>query len=170
MLENDGRVVSNFIVQALRNEPLTIYGTGSQTRSFCFIEDLLGGLELLMAADDNMIEPCNLGNPREVTVIEIAKLITELAGSSSPLAFRPLPQDDPKRRRPVIDKAAKLLGWQPRVSLEAGLRATIGYFALKIFAPDSSSTPAARAAAPTRKVFASANKHDPLIALASSRP
>ncbi len=135
MLENDGRVVSNFIVQALRNEPITIYGDGSQTRSFCYIDDLLEGLELLMESQDGVTGPCNLGNPHEVTIGEIARLVLAQTGSTSSLDFRPLPQDDPKRRRPVIDRAFALLGWRPRVPLERGLRATIGYFSLKVSAP-----------------------------------
>jgi UDP-glucuronate decarboxylase len=135
MLENDGRVVSNFIVQALRNEPITIYGDGSQTRSFCFVDDLLNGLELLMESPDEVTGPCNLGNPHEVTIRDVAARIIEQTGSRSALDLRPLPQDDPKRRRPVISRALKLLGWQPRILLEQGLKATIGYFSLKMTAP-----------------------------------
>jgi UDP-glucuronate decarboxylase len=132
MLENDGRVVSNFIVQALRNEPITIYGDGSQTRSFCFVDDLLEGLEMMMESEMPVIGPCNLGNPHEVTVKDVAERILAHIGSRSPLDRRPLPQDDPKRRRPVIGRAMQLLGWQPRVPLDAGLKATIGYFSMKI--------------------------------------
>jgi UDP-glucuronate decarboxylase len=132
MLENDGRVVSNFIVQALRDEPITVYGDGSQTRSFCFVDDLLDGLELLMESSDAVTGPCNLGNPHEVTIRDIARRVVELTGSRSPLDRRPLPQDDPKRRKPVISRAMKLLGWQPRVPLDMGLKATIGYFSLKL--------------------------------------
>jgi UDP-glucuronate decarboxylase len=135
MLENDGRVVSNFIVQALRNEPITIYGDGSQTRSFCFVDDLLDGLELLMESPDEVTGPCNLGNPHEVTIRDVAARIIEQTGSHSALDRRPLPQDDPKRRRPVISRALKLLGWQPRMPFECGLKATIGYFSLKMTAP-----------------------------------
>src|SRR5829696_5732014 len=105
MRPNDGRVVSNFIVQALRNEPLTIYGDGSQTRSFCYIEDLLNGLELLMEAPAEVIGPCNLGNPHEISVADIARAILKNTKSHSKVVHRPLPQDDPKRRRPVIDQA-----------------------------------------------------------------
>jgi UDP-glucuronate decarboxylase len=135
MLENDGRVVSNFIVQALRDEPITIYGDGSQTRSFCFVDDLLSGLELFMESPDDVIGPCNLGNPHEVTIRQVAERIIEQVGSRSVLDNRPLPQDDPKRRRPVIDRAMKLLGWQPHVPLEQGLKATIGYFSLRMAGP-----------------------------------
>jgi UDP-glucuronate decarboxylase len=130
MLENDGRVVSNFIVQALRNEPLTLYGDGSQTRSFCYVDDLLEGLELLMESPQDVFGPCNLGNPHEVPVREIARLVLDQTGSRSPIEFRPLPQDDPKRRQPVIGRAQHLLGWFPRIDLRRGLRATIDYFSL----------------------------------------
>jgi len=133
MQENDGRVVSNFIVQALREEPLTLYGDGSQTRSFCYIDDLLGGLQLLMESADEVTGPCNLGNPHEVTVRDIAELVLQQTGSGSRIEQRPLPQDDPKRRQPVIARAIELLGWRPSVTLEKGLRATIDYFSLKIF-------------------------------------
>jgi len=135
MLENDGRVVSNFIVQALRGEPLTVYGDGNQTRSFCFIDDLLDGLEMLMESPDAVTGPCNLGNPHEVTVREIAQRVLALTGSRSRIETKPLPQDDPKRRRPVIARAQSLLGWQPRVPLETGLKATIGYFSLRLSEP-----------------------------------
>jgi len=144
MLENDGRVVSNFIVQALKDEPITLYGDGSQTRSFCYIDDLLSGLQLLMESPDSVTGPCNLGNPHEVTVRDIARLVLQQTGSRSPIELRPLPEDDPKRRQPVITRALNLLGWQPRVSLEQGLRATIDYFSLKIFTPpEVRSSPAA---------------------------
>jgi UDP-glucuronate decarboxylase len=137
MLENDGRVVSNFIVQALRGEPITIYGDGSQTRSFCYVDDLLNGLELLMQSPGDVCEPCNLGNPHEVMVRDIAELILKQTGSRSPLQYRPLPQDDPKRRQPVIARANQLLGWAPTVALEHGLSATIGYFALRVFSREN---------------------------------
>jgi|tagenome__1003787_1003787.scaffolds.fasta_scaffold20933568_3 UDP-glucuronate decarboxylase len=132
MLENDGRVVSNFIVQALRGAPITIYGTGRQTRSFCFVDDLVRGLELLMESPPDVTGPCNLGNPQELTIEEIAKKVIARSHSPSQLAHRPLPQDDPQRRRPVIAKAATSLGWKPKISLEQGLDATIAYFALSI--------------------------------------
>jgi UDP-glucuronate decarboxylase len=135
MLENDGRVVSNFIVQALKGQPVTLYGDGSQTRSFCYIDDLLNGLELLMESPMSVTGPCNLGNPQEVPVREIARLVLGHTGSRSKIECRALPQDDPKRRRPVIDRAHRLLGWEPRISLEDGLRNTIDYFSLKLFTP-----------------------------------
>jgi UDP-glucuronate decarboxylase len=135
MLENDGRVVSNFIVQALRNEPITIYGDGSQTRSFCFIDDLLDGLELLMESPGGVIGPCNIGNPDEVSIREVARRVILQTGSRSLLDQRPLPADDPKRRKPVVARALKLLGWTPTVSFEKGLDATIGYFSLRMAAP-----------------------------------
>ncbi|MFL6796481.1 MAG: UDP-glucuronic acid decarboxylase family protein [Xanthobacteraceae bacterium] len=137
MLENDGRIISNFIVQALKGEPITVYGDGSQTRSFCFIEDLLEGLQLLMESDDEVTGPVNLGNPDERPVNEIARLIVEQTGSSSPIQHYPLPADDPKRRRPVIACARSVLGWEPRIALDKGLRATIDYFSLKVFTPQA---------------------------------
>jgi UDP-glucuronate decarboxylase len=133
MLENDGRVVSNFIVQALKDEPITLYGDGSQTRSFCYIDDLLNGLELMMESADQVTGPCNLGNPHEVPISEIARLVLARTGSRSRIEHRPLPQDDPQRRKPVIARALDLLGWRPRVPLDDGLRATIDYFSLKLF-------------------------------------
>jgi UDP-glucuronate decarboxylase len=143
MLENDGRVISNFIVQALREEPITIYGDGSQTRSFCYVDDLLNGLELLMESREDTVGPCNLGNPNERSIGEIARLILKETGSRSTIEHRPLPQDDPKRRQPVIARALELLGWKPRVALDKGLRATIDYFSLKIFMPDYATCTAA---------------------------
>lgn len=132
MLENDGRVVSNFIVQALRGEPITIYGGGTQTRSFCFVDDLVRGLQLLMESPASVTGPCNLGNPHEVTIEAIAREVLTYTESASPLRFVALPKDDPKRRKPVIDTAARLLGWRPRVALKDGLQATIAYFALRV--------------------------------------
>ena len=126
MLENDGRVVSNFVVQALRGEDITIYGDGSQTRSFCFVSDLVEGLIRMMEQD--YIGPVNLGNPHEMTIAEIAELIGRLTGSSSKLVFRPLPKDDPVKRKPDITLAREKLGWQPKVALEDGLKKTIAYF------------------------------------------
>jgi UDP-glucuronate decarboxylase len=123
----DGRVVSNFIVQALSGEPLTVYGDGSQTRSFCYVTDLLEGFLRLMASPHGP-EPVNLGNPRETTMLELATLVRTLTRSPSPIVKAPLPQDDPARRRPDISRARELLGWEPRVTLEEGLRETIGYF------------------------------------------
>jgi UDP-glucuronate decarboxylase len=141
MLENDGRVISNFIVQALRGEPITVYGDGSQTRSFCYIDDLVDGLERLMEAPDAVTGPCNLGNPYEQTVRDIARLVLEQTGSRSPIEHRPLPADDPKRRQPTVDRARKLLDWQPRIALERGLRKTIDYFSLKIFSGEDAPQP-----------------------------
>jgi len=123
----DGRVVSNFIVQALRNEPITIYGDGKQTRSFCFVSDLVEGFLKLMASEHG-VDPVNLGNPHECTMIELAEAVVSLTGSQSQIEHRPLPQDDPTRRRPDITRAQTLLGWTPSVSLEQGLEATIAYF------------------------------------------
>jgi UDP-glucuronate decarboxylase len=142
MLEDDGRVVSNFIVQALRDEPITLYGDGSQTRSFCYVDDLLTGLELLMESPSDVIGPCNLGNPREVPIKEIARMVLDRTRSRSTIEHRPLPQDDPKRRQPVIDRARSLLGWRPRIELEDGLRDTIDYFSLKIVSPCDTRAPA----------------------------
>ena len=128
MHPNGGRVVSNFIVQALRGEPITIFGDGQQTRSFCYVDDLISGFVKLMAAPDTVIGPINLDNPSEFTMLELAKLVVDLTGSKSKLDFRPLPQDDPGQRHPDISKAKELLGWQPSVPLRDGLRNTIAYF------------------------------------------
>jgi len=127
MDEMDGRVVSNFIVQALRNEAITLYGDGSQTRSFCFVDDLVEGLIRFMNADCGA-EPLNLGNPRETTIAHIATMIREMTGSSSPIVYKPLPEDDPTRRCPDIRRARELLDWSPKVALEQGLERTISYF------------------------------------------
>jgi UDP-glucuronate decarboxylase len=132
MLEDDGRVVSNFIVQALRGDPITIYGDGTQTRSLCFVDDLTRGLEMLMESPPSVIGPCNLGNPQELTIEAIAREILACTGSNSPLRFAPLPKDDPKRRKPAIETAMRELGWRPRVGLRQGLEATIAYFALRL--------------------------------------
>jgi dTDP-glucose 4,6-dehydratase len=126
MQHDDGRIVPNFIVQALRNEPLTVYGDGSQTRSFCYVEDLVEGLILLRESKEHM--PVNLGNPHEMTVLEFARLIRELTGSRSEIVFLPLPEDDPKQRRPDVARARAVLGWAPRTPLEEGLRRTIEAF------------------------------------------
>ena len=125
---NDGRVVSNFIVQALRNENITIYGDGSQTRSFCFISDLIEGMIRMMDTGIGFTGPVNLGNPCEITMLELAELIIKLTGSSSKLLFQILPEDDPKKRRPDISKAKQKLDWEPIVDLESGLALTIEYF------------------------------------------
>ena len=128
MHPNDGRVVSNFIMQALRGEPITVYGDGTQTRSFCYVSDLVDGLVRLMHSPREVSGPINLGNPKEFTMRELASTVTDLCGSKSPLEFRPLPADDPRQRRPDITKARELLGWQPTIPLAEGLRPTIEYF------------------------------------------
>ena len=125
---NDGRVVSNFVVQALKNEKITIYGNGGQTRSFCYIEDMVRGLYKLMNSKEEITGPINLGNPVEFTVLELAELIRNKTQSNSPIVFRDLPQDDPKQRRPDISKASVELGWSPITPLEQGLTKTIEYF------------------------------------------
>ena len=128
MQVNDGRVVSNFIVQALNNKPITIYGDGSQTRSFCYVDDLIDGLIKLMNSANEVTGPVNLGNPNEFTMIELANKVIELTFSRSEIIFEPLPQDDPKQRQPDINLAKDLLGWQPSVELSDGLSTTINYF------------------------------------------
>lgn len=128
MHQNDGRVVSNFIVQALRGESITIYGNGEQTRSFCYVDDLIDGFLKLMNTSGDVTGPVNLGNPVENTMIELAEKIISLTNSKSKLVFKPLPSDDPKRRKPDITLAKNTLGWEPKVSLEQGLKATIKYF------------------------------------------
>jgi UDP-glucuronate decarboxylase len=128
MLPDDGRVVSNFIVQALRGQPLTIFGDGAQTRSFCYVDDLVDGLIALMNSPTGVTGPVNLGNPGEFTMLELAKQVMELTGSTSTVEHRPLPPDDPTRRRPDISRAQELLGWQPTVSLREGLARTVEYF------------------------------------------
>ena len=124
----DGRVVSNFVVQALRGEPITIYGEGQQTRSFCYVDDLVEGFIQLMESDEEITGPVNLGNPGEFTIRELAEQVISQTGSRSELAFRDLPQDDPKQRRPDISQAKALLGWEPTVPLEEGLARTVAYF------------------------------------------
>jgi UDP-glucuronate decarboxylase len=128
MHPNDGRVVSNFVVQALQGEPITIYGDGSQTRSFCYADDLIEGFVRLMESPRDLTGPVNLGNPSEFTIKELAELAIEMTGSKSALTFLPLPQDDPKQRQPNIALARETLGWEPTVPLREGLRHTIGYF------------------------------------------
>ena len=128
MHPNDGRVVSNFIVQALKGEDITLYGDGSQTRSFCYVDDLVSGLIGLMETGDEVTGPINIGNPGEFSIRELAEQVIELTGSKSNLVFRPLPQDDPKQRRPDITKAQQILGWEPKVQLRDGLTKTIAYF------------------------------------------
>lgn len=128
MHENDGRVVSNFIMQALRNEPVTIFGDGGQTRSFCYISDIIDCMLAFMASPPDFTGPMNMGNPEEHTIREIADLILDMTGSKSKLVFRPLPCDDPRQRRPDISLAGEKLGWSPRVPLREGLKKTIAYF------------------------------------------
>jgi UDP-glucuronate decarboxylase len=128
MHPNDGRVVSNFIMQALRGEDLTIYGDGTQTRSFCYVDDLVEGMLRMMDSPADIIGPINLGNPVEFTMLELAELVLKLTGSTSKLVRRPLPQDDPKQRQPNISRAKDRLGWGPRIALAEGLGKTIAYF------------------------------------------
>jgi UDP-glucuronate decarboxylase len=131
MLEHDGRVVSNFIVQALRGEPLTIYGTGEQTRSFCYVDDLVEGLTRLMNTDE-IHEPVNLGNPTEFTIKELAEEVARMCGTSTEIKYLPLPQDDPRQRKPDITRAQQLLSWNPTIPLQAGLEKTVAYFTRQI--------------------------------------
>jgi UDP-glucuronate decarboxylase len=128
MHPNDGRVVSNFIVQALANEPITIYGKGDQTRSFCYVDDMIDGFVRLMDSPDDVTGPVNLGNPGEFTILELAQKVVDLTGSRSELVFKPLPSDDPTQRCPNITVAREKLGWEPTIKLEEGLKKTIAYF------------------------------------------
>lgn len=128
MHPNDGRVVSNFIVQALQGQDITIYGEGDQTRSFCYVDDLVDGLMKLMNSPDDITGPINLGNPVEFSILELAKVVIELTNSRSKIDKRPLPQDDPKQRKPNITKAKEILDWEPRIQLRDGIRKTIEYF------------------------------------------
>jgi UDP-glucuronate decarboxylase len=128
MHPNDGRVVSNFIVQALKNEPITVYGDGSQTRSFCYVDDMIEGFIRMMNGPDEFTGPVNLGNPAEFTMLDLAKLIKETIGSRSEVIFKPLPDDDPMQRQPDIRLAKEKLDWSPRISLHDGLKDTIEYF------------------------------------------
>jgi UDP-glucuronate decarboxylase len=128
MHPNDGRVVSNFIVQALENKEITIYGDGQQTRSFCYVDDLVDGLVKLMNSDESLTGPINLGNPHEFTIMALAKKVIDLTGSSSKIVQKPLPQDDPKQRKPDISVARDKLGWKPTIELEEGLKKTVAYF------------------------------------------
>ncbi len=132
MHPNDGRVVSNFILQALRNQPITIYGDGSQTRSFCYVDDLVEAILRFMETPADVTGPLNLGNPGEFTIRELAELVIELTGSRSELVFEPLPADDPKQRRPDLTRTKAALGWEPRIPLREGLQKTIDYFAAGI--------------------------------------
>jgi UDP-glucuronate decarboxylase len=128
MQPNDGRVVSSFIVQALQGEPITVFGDGGQTRSFCYVDDLVEAILRLMVTNEDVTGPINLGNNSEFTIRELAEKVIELTGSRSKLVFKPLPQDDPRQRQPDLTKAKALLNWQPKVALEDGLKETIAYF------------------------------------------
>ncbi len=128
MLANDGRVVSNFIVQALMGEDITVFGQGTQTRSFCYVDDLVKGLVALMESDDTVTGPINIGNPGEFTMLELAEKVINITGSKSKIVFRPLPQDDPMQRQPNISKAKSILNWSPSIALDQGLEKTIDYF------------------------------------------
>ncbi len=128
MAENDGRVVSNFIIQALRGQDITVYGDGSQTRSFCYVDDLIEAMILMMATPDGFTGPVNIGNPSEYTILELAKMIISMTGSKSRIVFTSLPQDDPTQRKPDISLAYANLSWQPKTDIEEGLRHTIVYF------------------------------------------
>lgn len=145
MHPNDGRVVSSFIVQALRNRDITVFGGGQQTRSFCYVDELIDGIIKLMSSDADVTGPINLGNPTEFTILELAEQVIEMTGSRSHIVHHPLPQDDPKRRSPNISAAQKLLGWSPKIQLEEGLKLTIAYFESVLRsqrAQDTISTPA----------------------------
>ncbi len=132
MQPDDGRVVSNFIVQALNGQPITVYGSGNQTRSFCYFDDLLDGMEALMGSDSNITGPINIGNPKEFTIAELADLVLELTGSKSKIIFEKLPEDDPQQRRPDIEAAQRELKWKPKVELKQGLLQTIEHFRKQI--------------------------------------
>ncbi len=134
---NDGRVISNFMKQALRGEPLTVYGTGSQTRSFCYVSDEIDGILMLSRSNEHL--PTNIGNPVEFTIMECAKMVLEVTKSKSQIAYKPLPEDDPKQRRPDITKAKQLLGWEPKIQLREGLEKSLDYFR-KVVAEESAAT------------------------------
>jgi UDP-glucuronate decarboxylase len=141
MNQNDGRVVSNFIVQALSGKPITIYGNGSQSRSFCYVDDLIEGMIRLMDTDDTIIGPVNIGNPGEFTVRRLAEMVVEMTGSSSPIEYRELPQDDPIQRRPDIALAKRLLDWEPTIELREGLERAIAYFRPLVEVPRRETDP-----------------------------
>jgi UDP-glucuronate decarboxylase len=132
MATDDGRVVSNFIVQALRGNNITIYGSGLQTRSFCYVDDLIDGMMAMMNTDNEMIGPLNLGNPGEFTMFDLANMVIKLTGTDSQILQMPLPQDDPKQRQPNINKTKQILKWEPKIDLETGLQKTIDYFKTKL--------------------------------------
>jgi dTDP-glucose 4,6-dehydratase len=129
---NDGRALPNFVYQALRGQPITVYGDGKQTRSFCYVSDLIEGIYRLMNSDEH--EPVNIGNPQEITILEFAERVRALLGSEVPIVFKPLPQDDPKQRCPDISKAKRLLGWEPKVNLNEGLQLTLDFFKQQVAA------------------------------------
>ena len=128
MALNDGRVVSNFIIQALKGQDITVYGDGSQTRSFCYVDDMVAGLIMMMGSTDSFLGPINIGNPEEFSILDLAETIISMTGNPSKIVFKPLPQDDPMQRKPDISLARKTLGWQPQINLEEGLERTIAYF------------------------------------------
>jgi len=128
MQPDDGRVISNFIVQALKNKDITIYGDGNQTRSFCYVDDLVEGIIKMMNGREDFVGPVNIGNPVEFTILDLAKKIIKLTDSKSKIIYKPLPEDDPKRRKPNIELAKKELNWEPKVQLDKGLKNTINYF------------------------------------------
>ena len=129
---NDGRALPNFVYQALRGQPITVYGDGKQTRSFCYVSDLIEGIYRLMNSDEH--EPVNIGNPQDITILEFAERVRALMGSDVPIIFKPLPQDDPKQRCPDISKAKRLLGWEPKVNLNEGLKLTLDFFRQQVAA------------------------------------
>jgi dTDP-glucose 4,6-dehydratase len=131
---NDGRALPNFLYQALSGKPITVYGNGKQTRSFCYVSDLLDGIYRLLESDEH--EPVNIGNPHEITILEFAERVRSLVGATAPIVFRPLPQDDPKQRCPDITKARRILSWEPKVDLEEGLKRTYEYFRQKVAQPE----------------------------------
>ncbi len=135
---NDGRVISNFMKQALRGEPLTVYGDGSQTRSFCYVSDEIEGILRLAHSNENA--PTNIGNPGEFTILDCARLVLKVTGSKSEIAYQPLPQDDPKQRRPDISKARRLFGWEPKIDLETGLKLSLNYFRESLEHPELQAT------------------------------
>jgi UDP-glucuronate decarboxylase len=150
MLPNDGRVVSNFIVQALKGEPITIYGKGTQTRSFCYVDDLIEGFTRLMGTPDSFTGPCNLGNPGEFTIKELAEKVIKLTGARSKLVYKPLPVDDPTQRCPDITLAKKMLGWKPKIQLDEGLEKTIAYFDKLLSGGNAAAKPAKKASKRSR--------------------
>jgi UDP-glucuronate decarboxylase len=150
MRADDGRIVSNMIVQALEDQPMTIYGSGRQTRSFCYVSDLVRGLVALAEVASTPPGPVNLGNPDEFTVLELAAMVRELVGSASAIVHRPLPEDDPRRRKPDIGRAEALLGWRPHVGLDRGLPETVRWFAGRTGASVESRASATREAIPPR--------------------